>query len=110
MNFHDSERMAGLLEQAGYESAESQDDADLIVVNTCSVRELAEEKLFSRLGELRKHDREDRQTVAVTGCVAQQEGEEILRRIFGIESGFDRVSIDRQAILVVTEFFSLSDS
>ena len=80
MNFHDSERMAGLLEQAGYESADSQDDADLIVVNTCSVRELAEEKLFSRLGELRKNDPEGRQTVAVTGCVAQQEGKEILRR------------------------------
>ena len=80
MNFHDSERMAGLLEQAGYESADSQDDADLIVVNTCSVRELAEEKLFSRLGELHKNDPEGRQTVAVTGCVAQQEGKEILRR------------------------------
>ena len=80
MNFHDSERMAGLLEQAGYESADSQDEADLIVVNTCSVRELAEEKLFSRLGKLRKNDPEGRQTVAVTGCVAQQEGKEILRR------------------------------
>ena len=85
MNFHDSERMAGLLEQAGYESAESQDDADLIVVNTCSVRELAEEKLFSRLGELRKNDPEDRQTVAVTGCVAQQEGKEILRRSSNVD-------------------------
>jgi tRNA-2-methylthio-N6-dimethylallyladenosine synthase len=77
--------MAGLLEQAGYESAESQDDADLIVVNTCSVRELAEEKLFSRLGELRKNDPEDRQTVAVTGCVAQQEGKEILRRSSNVD-------------------------
>ena len=85
MNFHDSERMAGLLEQAGYESAESQDDADLIVVNTCSVRELAEEKLFSRLGELRKNDPENRQTVAVTGCVAQQEGKEILRRSSNVD-------------------------
>ena len=85
MNFHDSERMAGLLEQAGYEYAESQDDADLIVVNTCSVRELAEEKLFSRLGELRKNDPEDRQTVAVTGCVAQQEGKEILRRSSNVD-------------------------
>ena len=85
MNFHDSERMAGLLEQAGYESADSQDDADLIVVNTCSVRELAEEKLFSRLGELRKNDPEDRQTVAVTGCVAQQEGKEILRRSSNVD-------------------------
>ncbi len=53
MNFHDSERMAGLLEQAGYESTADDSDADVIVINTCSVREHAEEKLYTRLGELR---------------------------------------------------------
>ena len=53
MNFHDSERMAGLLEQAGYEAADDDGDADLIVVNTCSVRERAEDKLYTRLGEIR---------------------------------------------------------
>ena len=52
MNFHDSERMAGLLEQAGYESTADDRDADVIVINTCSVREKAEEKLFPRLGEI----------------------------------------------------------
>ena len=52
MNIHDSERMAGLLEQAGYEPTADDRDADVIVINTCSVRERAEEKLFTRLGEM----------------------------------------------------------
>jgi tRNA-2-methylthio-N6-dimethylallyladenosine synthase len=82
MNFHDSERMAGLLEQAGYESTEDDRDADVIVINTCSVRERAEEKLFTRLGEIHHDGLEhgERPVVAVTGCVAQQEGEAILQR------------------------------
>jgi tRNA-2-methylthio-N6-dimethylallyladenosine synthase len=83
MNFHDSERMTGLLEQAGYESTQDEHDADVIVINTCSVRERAEEKLFTRLGELRAlDDRTDgpRPVVAVAGCVAQQEGAAILDR------------------------------
>ena len=53
MNVHDSERMAGLLDQAGYEATADDGDADVIVINTCSVRERAEEKLFTRLGEIR---------------------------------------------------------
>ena len=57
MNVHDSERMAGLLEQAGYEAAASDEDADLLVLNTCSVRERAEEKLYTRLGEIRQRGR-----------------------------------------------------
>ena len=54
MNVHDSERMAGLLEQAGYEATDDAADADVVVINTCSVRERAEEKLYTRLGELRQ--------------------------------------------------------
>ena len=50
MNVHDSERMAGLLEASGYEPARDNLDADLVVINTCSVREKAEEKLYTRLG------------------------------------------------------------
>ena len=82
MNVHDSERMAGLLERAGYEPAASAEEADLVVLNTCSVRERAEEKLFTRLGEIEvaARAREARPTVAVAGCVAQQEGERIRRR------------------------------
>src|SRR5438876_5757737 len=54
MNVHDSERMAGLLEQAGYEPTADAADADVVVINTCSVRERAEDKLYTRLGELRE--------------------------------------------------------
>jgi tRNA-2-methylthio-N6-dimethylallyladenosine synthase len=82
MNVHDSERMAGLLEQAGYEATSDSSDADVIVINTCSVRERAEEKLFTRLGEIRQEglERGHRPLVAVAGCVAQQEGSQILQR------------------------------
>ena len=54
MNVHDSERMAGLLEQAGFEATDDAADADVVVINTCSVRERAEDKLYTRLGELRQ--------------------------------------------------------
>jgi len=86
MNFHDSERMAGLLEQAGYEATDDALDADVVVINTCSVRERAEEKLYTRLGELREMAQASGQDriVAVAGCVAQQEGEAIFKRSAGI--------------------------
>ena len=86
MNVHDSERMAGLLEQAGFEAVEDAADADVVVINTCSVRDRAEEKLYTRLGELRQLAAEQGHDpiVAVAGCVAQQEGEAILRRAPGV--------------------------
>ena len=82
MNFHDSERLAGLLERDGYTRAEHERDADVLVVNTCSVRERAEEKLYTRLGELREATagKSERPIVAVTGCVAQQEGAALFKR------------------------------
>ena len=85
MNVHDSERMAGLLDQAGYESTVDDRDADVIVINTCSVREHAEEKLYTRLGELRVLHAETgrRPVVAVAGCVAQQEGHSLLKKSNG---------------------------
>ena len=75
MNVHDSERMAGLLEQAGYEATPDALDADVVVINMCSVRERAEEKLYTRLGEIRQTSEETgrKPVVAVAGCVAQQE-------------------------------------
>lgn len=86
MNAHDSERMAGLLEQAGYEATEDASDADVVVINTCSVREHAEDKLYTRLGELRVMAAElgHNPIVAVAGCVAQQEGASLLKRSPGV--------------------------
>lgn len=86
MNVHDSERMAGLLEQAGYDPAGSDLDADLVVINTCSVRERAEEKLYTRLGEIKEMGREYGRDplVVVAGCVAQQEGTKLIKRSKGV--------------------------
>ena len=87
MNYHDSERLAGLLESDGYERTETEAQAEVIVINTCSVREKAEDKLYTRLGELRELAAESGTdpVIAVTGCVAQQEGERLLKRDSSID-------------------------
>jgi tRNA-2-methylthio-N6-dimethylallyladenosine synthase len=81
MNVYDSERMAAALAPEGYELTEVQDEADLILLNTCHIREKAAEKVYSELGRLRplKLARPDLK-IGVAGCVAQAEGEEIRRR------------------------------
>ncbi|MFF5988651.1 tRNA (N6-isopentenyl adenosine(37)-C2)-methylthiotransferase MiaB [Prauserella flavalba] len=81
MNVHDSERLAGQLESAGYVAAEDGSAADLVVLNTCAVRENAENKLYGHLGHLRprKQDRPGMQ-IAVGGCLAQKDRGEIVRR------------------------------
>ena len=97
MNVHDSERMAGLLEASGYERAEADADADVVVINTCSVREKAEDKLYTRLGDLKGQARVTGRAplVAVTGCVAQQEGERLLERsgLIDVVLGTQRVKM-----------------
>jgi tRNA-2-methylthio-N6-dimethylallyladenosine synthase len=102
MNVHDSERMAGLLEQAGFESTTDDRDADVIVINTCSVRERAEEKLFTRLGEIRviADEQGSRPIVAVAGCVAQQEGSQILRRSKAVDVIVGTQNLKRLPMLV----------
>ena len=82
MNVYDSERMAESLSKAGYTTADSADDADLVVLNTCHIREKAAEKVYSEVGRMRMlREQSDRELkIAVTGCVAQAEGAEIQRR------------------------------
>lgn len=81
MNEQDGQKMAVLLEAAGYEAAAGLADADVILLNTCSVRAQSADKLFGALGRLRRLKRERPEVlIGVTGCVAQQEGEGILRR------------------------------
>jgi tRNA-2-methylthio-N6-dimethylallyladenosine synthase len=85
MNVYDAERMGDLAESAGYSKAIGVEDADLIVLNTCHIRERASQKLYSELGKLRELKEERnrtgrRTTLVVAGCVAQAEGAGILRR------------------------------
>ena len=86
MNVYDSERMADVLAPLGYAMTETPEGADLVVLNTCHIREKATEKVYSELGKLKEMrderlaDGGARMTIAVAGCVAQAEGEEIMRR------------------------------
>jgi tRNA-2-methylthio-N6-dimethylallyladenosine synthase len=80
MNVHDSEKVAGVLIERGYRPADSHEQADLVFYNTCSIREKAAQKVFSRLGAFKKKFRESPKTIGVLGCVAQQEGERIFER------------------------------
>ena len=85
MNVYDSDRMQDLMENIGYETINSPEGADMVIINTCHIREKASEKLFSDLGRIRPHknkkaDEGSQMIVAVAGCVAQAEGEEIFKR------------------------------
>jgi tRNA-2-methylthio-N6-dimethylallyladenosine synthase len=86
MNVYDSERMADVLSPLGYAMTDTPEGADLVVLNTCHIREKATEKVYSELGKLKEMrdervaDGGSRMTIAVAGCVAQAEGEEIMRR------------------------------
>ena len=79
MNFHDSEKVVGTLISEGYAQVQREEDADLIVYNTCSIRDKAEQKVFHRLADFKKLHKEGKR-FAVLGCVAQQEGEKIFAR------------------------------
>jgi tRNA-2-methylthio-N6-dimethylallyladenosine synthase len=82
MNKADSERMAGILEDMGFTWEEEPNAADLIIYNTCTIRDNAEQKVYSYLGRQAKRKQEDPNlTLVVAGCVAQQEGEQLLRRV-----------------------------
>ena len=101
MNEYDSERVAGLLREHRYELTESESDADLILVNTCAIREKAEDKVFSKLGELSKLKalRPD-VMVGVMGCMAQLHKSEIQRRAPQVDLVFGSPAIARVAELV----------
>ncbi|MBS0285314.1 MAG: tRNA (N6-isopentenyl adenosine(37)-C2)-methylthiotransferase MiaB, partial [Proteobacteria bacterium] len=78
MNVYDGERMAELMAAEGLTATVDAASADLVVLNTCHIREKATEKVYSDIGRLRKDD--PAKMIAVAGCVAQAEGEEIVRR------------------------------
>lgn len=80
MNDLDSQRLSGHLKLRGYRRVDSEHEAGLVLLNTCSIREKSEQKVFSRLGELRKIKDEREFRIGLCGCIAQQEGESVLER------------------------------
>ena len=80
MNVYDSARMAELLAPLGYSATATAADADMVILNTCHIREKAAEKIYSELGRLKRLKEERHVTIAVAGCVAQAEGAEIIAR------------------------------
>ncbi|WP_417456098.1 tRNA (N6-isopentenyl adenosine(37)-C2)-methylthiotransferase MiaB [Kordiimonas sp.] len=90
MNVYDSKRMADVLKPHGYEQSESAEDADLVILNTCHIREKAAEKVYSEIGRLKAHKEVQAESgknmyIAVAGCVAQAEGPEMMKRAPAID-------------------------
>ena len=104
MNVYDSERMVEALGRSGYVETETPDDADMILLNTCHIREKAAEKIYSELGRFKplKDEKPDLK-IGVAGCVAQAEGEEIMRRqpmvdlVVGPQSYHNLAALEAQA-------------
>ncbi len=101
MNEHDSERIAGLLEADGYEATTSAEDADVVVLNTCCIRENADNKLYGTLGHLKaaKQERPDLQ-IAVAGCLAQKDRDIIQQRAGHVDVVFGTHNVHRAAELL----------
>ncbi|HZA16952.1 MAG TPA: tRNA (N6-isopentenyl adenosine(37)-C2)-methylthiotransferase MiaB [Pseudonocardiaceae bacterium] len=101
MNVHDSERLAGLLEAAGYVLAEPDDTPDVVVLNTCAVRENADNRLYGNLGQLRPVKREHPgMQIAVGGCLAQKDRGEITRRAPWVDVVFGTHNIGALPVLL----------
>ena len=80
MNVHDSEKVTGTLESRGYAQVETPEEADLVLYNTCSIRDKAEQKVFQRLNQSKREGGRNGKVYGVLGCVAQQEGERIFEK------------------------------
>jgi len=106
MNVYDSERMAASLDRAGYDQTDSADEADMVLLNTCHIREKASEKVYSELGRIKelKASKPDMK-IGVAGCVAQAEGEEIVRR----QPAFDHLPDERKARRAPAAFLTVQE-
>jgi len=115
MNEHDAEKMSSLLTRSGLERIAEAKDADIIIVNTCCVREKAEQKFYSRMGRLRSLKRKKGVILGVTGCIAQSEKEDIGERLPYIDFSLGPSSIHRITEAVEhaarkARFFDFSDN
>jgi tRNA-2-methylthio-N6-dimethylallyladenosine synthase len=120
MNVHDSEKMTGILEEQGYIRTDSPSSADLVIFNTCSIRQKAEQKFYSELGRMKSlKKKRPWMKIAVAGCIAQQEGRNIFKHaphvdfVFGTQNihtlknisspGFERVAVHVNPDIAITE-------
>src|SRR3954463_1164589 len=85
MNVSDSERISTALERDGFEMTRDESAAEVVIFNTCSVREKAEHKLYTRVGEIRHQQGRFKPVVGVMGCVAQLDGETLFKKIEGVD-------------------------
>src|SRR5438270_4562619 len=107
MNEHDSERMKGMLESIGYSEAPSREQADLILFNTCSIREAADNRLAAHLGEARRLKREDpARVVGVGGCWAQSLKDEVFDRFPFVDVAFGPGQVHRLAEFLTSDSLS----
>src|SRR5512144_350115 len=104
MNEHDSERMKGMLESLGYEEAGARADADLILFNTCSIREKADDRFMAHLGEAKRLKREDpERIVGVGGCWAQSVKEQVFRQFPFVDVAFGPGQVHKLAEFLTAE-------
>ena len=104
MNEHDSERMKGMLDSLGYEACEERSEADLILFNTCSIRESADNRFVAHLGEAKRLKSEDpERVVGVGGCWAQSVKDEVFRRFPFVDVAFGPGQIHRLAEFLTSE-------
>ena len=95
MNVHDSEKIAGIFSESGYDQSEESKEADVIVLNTCSIRQKAEHKFYSELGRMKQaKEHNPNLKIAVAGCIAQQEGSKLLKRFPYVDFIFGPDNID----------------
>ena len=104
MNEHDSERMRGMLDALGYSEVETRAEADLILFNTCSIRETADSRLVAHLGEAKRLKREDPQrVVGVGGCWAQSLKDEVFERFPFVDVAFGPGQVNRLADFLMSD-------
>src|SRR5680860_1389041 len=107
MNEHDSERMKGMLESIGYREAAERSDADLILFNTCSIRESADQRFVAHLGEAKRLKRENPdRVVGVGGCWAQSVKDEVFRRFPFVDVAFGPGQVHRLAEFLTSDSLS----
>src|SRR5947208_4586311 len=104
MNEHDSERMAGMLDQLGYQRVDARDDADVILFNTCSIRESADNRFIGHLGEAKRLKKEhpDR-VIGVGGCWAQSLKDEVFERFPFVDVAFGPGQVHRLAEFLISD-------